>query len=792
MNKFCLFSLLICFSSFAYSQNRILSGTVIDTLSGEFLSDAHISVYKSNGKVLLDQAISGKRGDFSFSGLPAEDIRIVISFVGYKFLEKEISLMDNDLTDLEFKLENSPVPVGEVKVNALRQEKQLKNVSLPLTLVNMKQIEKNAAITIADVLKNEPGLAIARDGIWATSLNIRGMTEQRIVILIDGNRIETATDIAAGLAMVDVNDIERIEVIKGAASSLYGTGAMGGVINIITRDGYFNNGFYTKGSITGLAQSVNNMHSENVSVNLGNKSWYISAGGTYRNALNTMTPKGELLNSQFRDNNLSLKAALKPKDNHELKINYQRFFAKDVGIPGGSSFPGTAVATYPVELRDMISAGYTIKNSGKKLEEFQVKYFHQYILRDVELIPGPAVTITPSGFHKTNGVLMQTNWNLGQNNKLIAGLDIWQRFLETEREKKITQQVLDSSGNVISTKFTVIGELPIPDAWFTSGGLFIRDQFFLAGKKLEISLGGRLDLINIRNEKAIDPVYIIVNEIRNNNPPDQRISFDAGNVNNTSWSADISFLYHALPGFDLTLNTSRAFRSPSLEERFKYIDLGTTVKIGDPDLKPEDGYFIDFGSRIWKDRFQLSGNLFINSMRNLIIEIPGFAYYNYTNQPGRTDTVNALINSNVDQAILYGFDLISNYNFFDGFTLTGSASFVRGRDTRNETDLPLIPPLSGRLGIRYKIPKLFGTEFYMNLVADQDKIGSGEKESTGYASYDLNIYSAPIKLDFAELKIFGGIENITDRAYINHLGTNRGIVKYEPGRNFYVRMRVEF
>ena len=53
--------------------------------------------------------------------------------------------------------------------------------------------------------------------------------------LIDGNRVETATDLTASLSMTDVNDIERVEVVKGAQSSLYGTGAMGGIVNIITR-----------------------------------------------------------------------------------------------------------------------------------------------------------------------------------------------------------------------------------------------------------------------------------------------------------------------------------------------------------------------------------------------------------------------------------------------------------------------------------------------------------------------------------------------------------------------------
>ena len=788
--NFLITLLFLFFNSFC--QTTELKGLIKNSETGEPLPNANISVHSVESNIVLGHTISGIKGEFSISDLPAEDVIVRISFLGCKTLKKLISLKDVSLSIQEFTLETALVAVGEITVSAWRQETELKNIPLPLSVVTANQIEKYSGITTSDVLKNEPGLAIARDGIWATSLNIRGLSEQRILTLIDGNRVETATDIAAGLAMIDVNDIERIEVIKGAASSLYGTGAMGGVVNIITKAGRYNDNFYFKGNLTGYYQTVNKMHYENASFETGDSIWHVYASGTFRKALNTMTPRGELINSQFNDNNFSIKAGIKPFANHEIKINYQRFYAGDVGIPGGSAFPVTSVATYPKELREMSGASYSIKNPGKVLEEVEAKIFHQYILRDVNLIPGPTVAITPSGYHKTNGAQVQTNWKITPKNKIIGGIDVWQRYLKTKREKTITQTIKDSIGNITGNTITVRGEVPIPDSRFTSAGLYFQDRLSLLNDRLELSLGGRVDFINISNKIALDPLYIKVNEVTNNNPPNQRISFAAGNSKNISWSTDLGFLYHFLQEMDLTLSLSKAFRSPSLEERFKYIDLGTTVKIGDPDLKPEEGYFIDIGTRIWGDKIHLTTNVFINSMKNLIVEIPGTAYYNYSDQPDRTDTIPALINSNVDRALLFGFDLVSNYNIYDGFTIIASASYVRGKDTKNNTNLPLIPPFSGRLGLKYTKPGWFGTEIYANLVSNQFKIASGENATTGYVSYDLNMYSNPFKWGFASITFFGGIENITNRAYINHLSTNRGIIKYEAGRNFYLRIKLGF
>ena len=782
--------LFLIFNSF--SQTIELKGLVKNSETGEPLSNAHISVHSVDSNIVLGQTISGIKGEFSITYLPAEDVIVQISFLGCKTLKKRISLKDIGLLNQEFSLETALVSVGEIKVSAWRQETELKNIPLPISVVAANQIEKYSGTTPSDVLKNEPGLAVARDGTWATSLNIRGMSEQRILTLIDGNRVETATDVAAGLAMIDVNDIERIEVIKGAASSLYGTGAVGGVVNIITKTAHYNDSLYFKANLTGYYQTVNKMHYENVSFETGDSIWHLYTSGTFRKALNTITPKGELTNSQFSDNNFSIKAGIKPFNNHELKINYQRFYAHNVGIPGGSSFPVTSVATYPKELREMSTVTYSIKNPGKVMEEVEAKIFHQYILRDVRLIPGPTVAITPSGFHKTKGAQVQTNWNISTNNKVIGGIEVWQRNLKTEREKTVTQAIKDSIGNITGNTITERGEVPIPDSRFTSAGLYFQDRLSLLNDKLEVSIGGRFDFIHISNKVALDPLYIKVNGVKNNNPPNQRISFTAGNSKNISWSTDLGIMYHILQDMDFTLSLSRAFRSPSLEERFKYIDLGTTVKIGDPDLKPEEGYFIDMGTRIWGDQIHLTTNVFVNSMRNLIVEIPGTAFYNYSDQPGRTDTIPALINSNVNKALLFGFDLVSNYNIYNGFTIITSASFVRGKDTKNSTNLPLIPPLSGRVGLKYAKTGWFGTEIYANLVSNQFKIASGEKATTGYVSYDLNMYSNPIRWGFASMTIFGGIENLTNRAYINHLSTNRGIIKYEAGRNFYLRVKVGF
>ena len=789
----------------ANAQNLSLSGQVMDAETQNKLSGATVMIFvkeTDSSSKPFKATITNRNGNFTFSNLKKDSYQLKVSFVGYESFQRDLKLEQSK--QLTISLTKELVNLGEVIVSSLHQDKMEKNVALPIEVMHADELEESVAFSPAAALENEPGISMKNDAPWATSLNIRGMNEQRIVALIDGNRIETATDLAAGLSLVDFTDLERIEVIKGASSLLYGTGAMGGVVNFISKKAHFADQFYASGNFTGGYQSVNNLFSRKVSVNTGSKIWKFHLSGRMRNAENIQTPKGVLPNSQFTDNSIAAAFGLRPFKNHELSLQFQRFFGEDIGIPGGSPFPGPAEATYPKEKRTLYSGKYTMNELTPSLKKLSLKYYHQYILRDVELIPNiqkvtPNARITPKktlpkGNHYTDGAQLKTNWNAFDEHRITAGIDLWQRRLNTSREKYIMKEPLDAGGNPVDTINIIKGEKPMPDATYGSAGLFLQDQFSLINEKLDLTLGLRYDLIRVTNEKALDPVYLIMNGAEMDPVPNQRITFPEQTVYNKSWSANIGMLYALTNDMDLTLSLGRSFRAPSIEERYKYIDLGSSVKLGDPNLKPEEGYSLDMGFRIWKPKINFKINGYLNSFSNLIVEKPGeFVYtYNTGAGAGTKDTLPALINSNVSKALLYGFDMQTNYNIVRNTVLYAKASFVRGRDTKNNENLPLIPPLNGILGIKYRIPGIASVDFSVNLHDDQKKTAEDEQETPGYAVYNLVLSSSEFDLNMPRIKFTAGIKNIFDRAYKNHLSTNRGIINIEPGRNYFIKTMITF
>lgn len=697
------------------------------------------------------------------------------------------------------------VKLEDVVVSSLKVEKRISDAPISIAIVNSLKFEKRQTFTVADGLADEPGVFMGGDGVWSKNVNIRGLGEDRLVTMVDGNRIETATDLTASLSMIDPNDIERVEVIKGAQSVLYGSGAMGGIVNVITKDGKFADEFYVNGNaLIGLA-SVNASNSEYVNVNVGDNKWYVKVNAGHSFGNDIKTPEGYIKNSGYQMNDIAARAGFRPAINHIIKINVQNNKSTYVGIPGGAAFTPTATAKYKNINRTLINANYEIKDLSNTFTSLKITGFVQNIIRDVEMNPNTITQkvlpngniqiteptlVTPKGTHLTFGGNVQGTFEFSQKNTLIAGVDVWCRNITSDRKKYITVTIEDTLGNVLKTNKIERGESPLPNASFTSAGVFVQDEMRFFNNHLNITIGGRLDGIFVQNEECHDVDYIITNGIRNDHPAGQRITFEKSKKQDLSWSANFGVIYKITNKLHLVLNGARSYRSPSLEERFKYIDLTSKVRLGNPDLKPEDGISGDLGIRFWGDKFTAQASGFINRINNMIVERDGIFIYSTTD--GGTDTVPALILDNVGNALIYGVDLSLNYNIINGLNVFASGSYTMGRDLENDSYLPNIPPMKGVLGVSYTYAKVGTISVEVTGVGEKHLIAEHEKPTSAYGRLDIALNSRVLKAGKVGFQFFGGIDNVTNETYTNFFSTNRSDINYEPGRNFYIKGKLIF
>ena len=779
-------------------QSKVLSGQIVDG-SGKPLLGALVSMnfdkepaHTFSGPVA--QAITNAEGKFKISAANTNHAILTVRHLGYA---TQHTSLENSDQEVYIMLQEKPLSLDEVTILSLKGNKDYQETAVPVEVLSYHQWRKWMPRDLPEVLDNMPGVSKASDGVWASSVQIRGFGEDRLVRMIDGNRIETATDLAGALSTIDMSDVERVEVIKSGISSLYGSGALGGAINVITRKAEYSSQPYLHGSAAVDYQSVNQMWAPKATLFAGSEKWNARLHFGYRNARDAYSPEGPIPNSSFSDWNISARVAIRTFDKHELSLNYQKFDGS-ADVPGGDAFPFMARASYLDFDRELVSFEYQITDLLPAMKTLKAKLYRHDIFRNVGVIPNvPPTTVgnirvtpqmlNPSATHVTNGGHIESCWILGGRHKLTVGWDIWQRNLESQRTRHILQEVLDSNGSVLNNIHLIKGETPIPTSSFKSTGLFAQYDINLS-RKLDFSAGGRLDWISLSNDESRDPEYLIKNGERIDVPPGQIIVYPDTSTSNTTWALHAGLSYHIHEDIALTTSYGRSYRAPSLEERYKWINLGSVIEMGNPGLVPEQGNFLDVGFKVNDSRMQLKGNFFMNYINKMITMAPADSVSFLTSSDtGFSQRTFSRQYQNIDNALLTGFELSADWLAYQTGVAYGQISFVRGIDRSSGEDLPQIMPFNGILGLRQQVAEAGNFDVRVRYFAAQNHVAEGELTTDSYALLDCFFESELIRIIGTQVQFAAGVENLANAKYRNHLSTNRGQWALEPGRNFKCR-----
>lgn len=230
MLRFFMFVGLSLLSSVVKGQYS-LTGTMVDCLSRTPLSGATVELVGQQKTVQTDA-----QGQFSFQDLSKGTHHFYVSQDDYKGHFFKVSIKRNEKNYIFALCKNKEIEVGEVVVTATRRERNLKNVPITVQVITAEEIQKSQAPDFQSFLENEfSGINFTNEG-GMPNINMMGFGGKYVLFLMDGERMAGETFDNIDYDRIDLENIERIEVIKGASSSLYGSNALGGVINIITKD----------------------------------------------------------------------------------------------------------------------------------------------------------------------------------------------------------------------------------------------------------------------------------------------------------------------------------------------------------------------------------------------------------------------------------------------------------------------------------------------------------------------------------------------------------------------------
>lgn len=222
-----LISIITCIAVPTMAQYSI-QGKIISE-AGEPIALTTIQLLQTNKAVS-----SNESGRFIIHNIAQGNYQLKVSFVGFQTITQDIEITNQSIDLGEFILSEAVNNLNQVVVTASRLEQTIGDVSIPVQVIDQKQIERSSNIRLNEVLLEQTGLVIHSD--HGTGIQIQGLNSEHILILVDGEPLIGRTAGTLDLTRITVNNIKRIEVVKGPSSSLYGSEAMGGVINIITKN----------------------------------------------------------------------------------------------------------------------------------------------------------------------------------------------------------------------------------------------------------------------------------------------------------------------------------------------------------------------------------------------------------------------------------------------------------------------------------------------------------------------------------------------------------------------------
>jgi outer membrane receptor for ferrienterochelin and colicins len=319
---------LIFFSSLAFSQNYSVSGRVVDA-QNEPLPFALVIVKNAQSSTLTDSL-----GYFKIDNLKSGNYQIMASLLGYQTQEKLISISTVS-QDLTFKLtKNMATHLNDIVVTGTRTPKRKTNSAVIVNVIDSKLLEQLVATSLSDGLKFQPGLRVETDCQTCnyTQLRMNGLQGGYSQILVNSRPIFSPLTGLYGLEQLPANMIDRIEIVKGGVSALYGSSAIGGTVNVITKVPSANSFDITKTYQSIKGQTTDQVLSGNVSLINDAKNAGLSLFVNHRNrGFYDVNSDNFSELPQLRNNSFGANFFLKPTKNQNLELIVNQIYEYRLG-----------------------------------------------------------------------------------------------------------------------------------------------------------------------------------------------------------------------------------------------------------------------------------------------------------------------------------------------------------------------------------------------------------------------------------------------------------------------------
>lgn len=209
-----------------------VQGKVVDAVTGQPLAYANVAIQGTNLGVMTE-----RDGAFLISVVPVGRHEVKVSMIGYETIIDGVQVEPGQTTEISIALTATALDMDEIVVTGTKSPRYLMDVPVRTQVLTRKSIEDGGACTIYDALDGAPGVRVEQQcqGCNFSNVRLQGLGADQTQILVDGQPVYSGLAAVYGLQQIGTASIDRIEVVKGAGSALYGSGAVAGAINLVTR-----------------------------------------------------------------------------------------------------------------------------------------------------------------------------------------------------------------------------------------------------------------------------------------------------------------------------------------------------------------------------------------------------------------------------------------------------------------------------------------------------------------------------------------------------------------------------
>ncbi|MDU8886925.1 TonB-dependent receptor [Yeosuana sp. MJ-SS3] len=689
--------------------------------------------------------ISDENGTFTLNNIPPGNYKVIFSIIGYETLSKNIEVPQ--IEDLQIVLNPSAIEMEEIIVSTPFHKLQSENV-MKVEKENINDLKANGAVTLADGITDIAGVESISTGLSISKPVIRGLSSNRVLVYTQGVRLENQQfGDEHGLGINDAG-IESVEVIKGPASLLYGSDALGGVLYLNPER--FAEANTNSGDVTFNYFTNTNGYTTNAGYKSSGDTFKFIFRGSLAEHSDYKTKDYRVSNTRFGEKDFKTALGFQ-STTFKTELRYNANIIKP-GIPediGIQSTNKTPLPPYQEVTNHVLSSKSTIffKNSSLNVnfgllyndrKEFEDEHEDDHEDHDEEVGQEDEKhedehhdDLQPALQMKLKTFNYDIKYNLPMFGKFetIVGL----------------QGMLQENSNYGEEQL-------IPDATTNDIGFLVVTHIHLNTSELEF--GARYD------HRSID----VLNNI---------------NPNYKSFNGAAGIKTNLKENITLRLNLATGFRAPNLAELTSDgVHHGSNrYEVGNVDLTYEQNFQTDLALEFKNEHVEVFANAFYNMVNNYIYLSPNGSFID------NTPVYNYLQND----AKLYGgeFGLHFHPHPLDWLHFESSFETVTGKQN-NDDYLPLIPANTFSNTIRIEFNNQWLNKGYaftkLRTTLKQDKVSMFETQTNGYTLLSAG-FGGTVKLFKKDLQLTISGNNLTNKRYINHLSRLKPEGIYNIGRN---------